>query len=78
MSNIETLNSSLFATLERLANSSLKGDALAEEINRSKAITEVAKEIVSANKLGLEAAKLRAEYQGLKNGMIPKMLGQEV
>lgn len=77
MNNIETLNSALFAALERLAEKTLKGDDLVEEINRSKAITDVTKEIVSANRLGLEAAKLRAEYQGLKNGMIPKMLDQD-
>lgn len=77
MNNIEALNSALFSTLDRLTNEKLKGDALAEEINRSKAITDVTKEIISANKLGLEAAKLRAEHQGLKNGMIPKMLDQD-
>lgn len=51
------LNNHLFAELERLGEEDLKGDALAEEINRAKAITGVAKEIISNANVALQAMK---------------------
>lgn len=51
------LNNHLFAELERLGEEDLKGDALAEEINRAKAITGVAKEIISNANVVLQAMK---------------------
>ena len=51
------LNNHLFAELERLSEEDLKGDALAEEINRAKAITGVAKEIISNANVALQAMK---------------------
>lgn len=49
------LNNHLFAQLERLSDEDLKGDALKEEINRSKAVTGVSKEIVANARLALDA-----------------------
>ncbi|HCG7534114.1 hypothetical protein HJ155_23125 [Vibrio parahaemolyticus] len=49
------LNNHLFAQLERLSDEELKGKELTEEINRSKAVTGVAKEIVSNARLALDA-----------------------
>ncbi|OLF82689.1 MULTISPECIES: hypothetical protein [Marinobacter] len=65
------LNDHLFAQLERLGDESLKGEALQEEIDRSKAVTGVSKEVVSNARLVLDADKHKREY-GLKDG--PKLL----
>lgn len=49
------LHNHLFEQLERLNDSDLKGDALKTEIERSKAITSVAREIISNGNLVLDA-----------------------
>ena len=65
------LNNHLFAQLERLNDESLKGQALEEEIERSKAITGVSKEVVANGRLVLDAEKHKREH-GLTRG--PKFL----
>lgn len=65
------LNNHLFAQLERLNDESLSGDQLQDEIERSKAITGVSKEVVSNARLVLDAEKHKREY-GLTDG--PKLL----
>ena len=60
------LHDHLFMQLERLNDESLKGEALASEIERSKAVTSVASQIVSNANLALKAEELRLEYQGAK------------
>lgn len=67
------LNNHLFAQLDRLNDEELKGDQLREEIDRSKAVTGVSKEIVSNARLALDAEQLKQEY-GLKKA--PAMLEQ--
>lgn len=67
------LNNHLFAQLERLNDEELKGDQLREEIDRSKAVTGVSKEIVSNARLALDAEQLKQEY-GLEKA--PAMLEQ--
>lgn len=67
------LNNHLFAQLERLNDEELKGDQLREEIDRSKAVTGVSKEIVANARLALDAEQLKQEY-GLKKA--PAMLEQ--
>jgi hypothetical protein len=49
------LNNHLFAQLERLGQEELTGDKLASEIERSKAITGIAKEVISNARLSLDA-----------------------
>lgn len=65
------LNNHLFAQLERLNDETLSGDQLQDEIERSRAITGVSKEVVSNARLVLDAEKHKREY-GLTNG--PKLL----
>ena len=63
--NLSTLSDVLYDQLHRLNKDELLGDALTDEISRSTSIIGVSKEVVSAARLSLDAASLRAEYQGL-------------
>lgn len=51
------LHNHLFSQLERLNDESLKGDALKEEIVRSKAVSSVASQIIQNGNLVLSANK---------------------
>ncbi|HEY5555890.1 hypothetical protein [Acetobacterium sp.] len=70
------LNNHLFAQLERLGDKDLKGEDLAGEINKVKAITGVAAQIVSNAALVLEAHKIADNAFDAKFRM-PKMIGDE-
>ena len=65
------LNNHLFAQIERLGNEDMTAEALVIEIDRSKALTDVSKSIVSNASLQLEALKLKVEHQGMKKDDIP-------
>lgn len=67
------LNDHLFLQLERLNIEELKPDELQHEIERSKAMTDIAKSIVSTATLQLAALKLKAECQGIKKDEIPTL-----
>jgi len=51
------LNGYLFEQLERLNDEDLKGEKLAEEINRAKSVTGVASQVIANGSLVLEAQK---------------------
>lgn len=75
---LSDLNDHLFAQLERLGDESLKPEQLESEIQRTKAITDVSKSIVSNAAMQLNALKLKAEYGGLKSGEMPSnLIGSE-
>lgn len=68
------LNNHLFAQLERLGDEDLKGEQLTEEIERAKAVTQVATQIISNGKLVLDAIKAKDEYLGGDSKKMPAML----
>lgn len=70
---LSDLNNHLFAQLERLNDESLAGDDLTREINRSKAVSCVAQQIVSVGQLALDAEKHRVEYNR-QSSELPPML----
>lgn len=56
------LNNHLFETLERLNDENLKEEEIEKEINRSKAITNVAQTIINNGELMFKAQKHYDEY----------------
>lgn len=56
------LNNHLFAQLERLGDEDLNEDELKQELERSKAITGVSKQIVDNATLVFKAKALQLEY----------------
>jgi hypothetical protein len=68
------LHNHLFEQLERLNDESLKGAELTEEINRAKAMTGVAREIILNGKLVLDAM-IAVSERNIPG--TPKMLGIE-
>ncbi len=67
------LNNHLFAQLERLSDEDLKGEALQEEITRTKAINTVAIQIIANGSLVLEAQRLADDKMNAET-KLPKML----
>ena len=66
------LNDHLFAQLERLSDEELVGDELTKELQRTKAVTSIAEQIISNADLGLRAQIAISEYTIKKP---PLMLG---
>lgn len=67
MSTPIDLNMALFSQLERLSNPDLKGEDLQAEIQRTEAIEKISEQVIKNNAMRLSAAKLVAEYRGIKN-----------
>lgn len=66
------LNNHLFAQLEKLSDDDLKADKLQEELQRSKAITGIAAQLINNAKLALDA------HKSINDGLIksaPEMIG---
>jgi len=59
---LSDLNNHLFAQLERLSEEDLKGDKLQEEITRSKAVSDIATQIIANGSLVLKAKTFMHEY----------------
>lgn len=70
---LSDLNNYLFAQLERLGDKDLTGDKLAEEINRTKAVTDVAEQIIANGTLVLKA-KLAFNGTGEGKESLPLLL----
>jgi hypothetical protein len=70
---LEDLNNHLFEQLERLNDADLKGESLAEEINRAKSINDVASRIIANGSLVLQAKKFMDDHMNA-NTKLPKML----
>lgn len=67
------LNNHLFAQLERLGDEAISEQDLAKEIERTKAISEVAKGIIANGNLVLQANKFRDSRMDIDEE-VPKML----
>ena len=55
---ISDLNNHLFAQLEKLNDDELKGENLSTEVERAKAMSSLASQIISSTKLTLDAMKM--------------------
>ncbi len=67
------LNNHLFAQLERLSDEDIKGEELVEEIERARAVTSIANQIISNGTLVLKAQKFHTDYKS-KDLQKPRML----
>ena len=56
-SKLTDLNDHLFAQLERLSDEDIKGDKLNEEIERSKSVSLIARNIIDSARLALDAQR---------------------
>ena len=74
---LSDLNNHLFAQLERLSDEEITGENLTTEIERSRAVVNVAGAIISNGSLTLKAFEISSEINGWKNGLMPEFLGVE-
>ncbi len=73
---ISDLNNHLFAQLEKLNDDELIGEELNNEVQRAKAMSNLAGQIISSTKLTLDAMKL-ARRGDISFQDIPNMLNQD-
>ena len=67
------LNNHLFAELERLGDEGLTSEQLEQEIIRARALSDIAKRVISNGELVLKAEKFKDERLDA-NGSQPRML----
>ncbi len=77
MSNLSTLNDILFDQLKRLNSTDCTGDKLAQETDKAKSISTLAKDVVSNARLALDAAEFRQEAGLVALNSMPKMLSND-
>lgn len=70
---LNDLNNHLFAQLERLGDEDLIGDELKEELERSRAISDIARNVVSNGNLILQAHKFK-DTKVDSNNSLPEIL----
>ena len=64
MNNLNSLNNKLFEQLDRLTNENLSGDKLKEELERTDAIVDISRTIISNADLMLKAMVAKDEKLG--------------
>ncbi|MGM9562166.1 MAG: hypothetical protein ACI3WT_07980 [Phascolarctobacterium sp.] len=64
MNNLNSLNNKLFEQLDRLTNNNLSGDRLQEELERTDAIVDISRTIISNADLMLKAMVAKDEKLG--------------
>ena len=72
---LSDLNNHLFAQLERLSNEDLNGEKLKEEIERSRAVSQVSGQIIGNASLVLKAESMRAEMPINQHESIKRLVG---
>ena len=70
---LSDLNNHLFAELERLSDEDLKEEKLLDEIERAKAITSIASQIINNANLALKAEQFKDQRNNI-NKKLPVML----
>jgi uncharacterized membrane protein len=71
---LSDLNDHLFAELERLGDETMTDDELVKEIDRAKAISGVAAQVVSNANLVLRAHMAAVEWEGTSKKKMPLLL----
>jgi hypothetical protein len=66
------LNDHLFMQIERLNDDELSGDDLEKELKRSKAMSQIASQVVGVANIVLEATKFNSDYDSM--GKAPRLL----
>lgn len=77
MNNLSTLNDILFDQLERLNAKDCTGEKLAQESDKAKSISALAKDVVSNARLALDAAEFRQDAGLVALSSMPKMLSND-
>jgi hypothetical protein len=70
---LSDLNNHLFAQMERLSNEKLDSENLKKELERSKAVSAIAKDIVATGQLTLKAQALIWD-RVIDNKEVPRLL----
>jgi hypothetical protein len=72
---ISDLNNHLFAQLEKLNDDQLQGDNLNTEVNRARAMSSLASQIINSTKLTLDAIKM-ANNGEINSVDVPNLLDE--